>query len=79
MRLGRVFVSSVFGGMLDLRQRAAEAARLLGLEPVLTEEHVAQPGTVRAALAREIARSDTYVGLFDKPKRVGRRGNIWVT
>ncbi|MEA2692096.1 MAG: hypothetical protein QOJ16_1483, partial [Acidobacteriota bacterium] len=27
MRLGRVFVSSVFGGMLDLRQRAADAAR----------------------------------------------------
>jgi len=31
MRLGRVFVSSVFGGMLDLRQTAADAAALLGL------------------------------------------------
>ena len=64
MRLGRVFVSSVFGGMLDLRQAAAEAAALLGLEPVLTERHVAQPEAVRTALARELALCDTYVGLF---------------
>ncbi|NJL26769.1 MAG: DUF4062 domain-containing protein, partial [Thermoanaerobaculia bacterium] len=45
-QLGRVFVSSVFGGMLDLRREAAEAAELLGLAPVLTEQHVAQPGAV---------------------------------
>jgi hypothetical protein len=32
MDLGRVFVSSVFGGMLDLRDLAADAARLVGLE-----------------------------------------------
>jgi hypothetical protein len=62
MRLGRVFVSSVFGGMLDLRKRAADAAELLGLEAVLTE---------REALAREIALSDTYVGLFAQ-----RRGTV---
>ena len=36
MELGRVFISSVFGGMLDRRQLAANAARLVGLEPVLT-------------------------------------------
>ena len=71
MRLGRVFVSSVFGGMLDLRKVAADAAALLGLAPVLTEEHVAQPGTVRDALAREIAACDTYVGLF-----AHRRGTV---
>src|SRR5882724_4347664 len=71
MRLGRVFVSSVFGGMSELRQRAADAARLLGLEAVLTEGHVAQPGTVRDALAREIALADLYVGLFDR-----RRGTV---
>jgi hypothetical protein len=71
MRLGRVFVSSVFGGMLDLRRVAADAAELLGLSFVLTEEHVAQPGAVRAALAREIAACDTYVGLF-----AHRRGTV---
>ncbi|HBL31760.1 MAG TPA: hypothetical protein DD490_33470, partial [Acidobacteria bacterium] len=66
MQLGRVFISSVFGGMLDLREVAAEAARLVGLEPVLTEHHVAQPGAVRDRLTREIAACDTYVGLFDR-------------
>jgi tetratricopeptide (TPR) repeat protein len=71
MRLGRVFISSVFGGMLDVRRSAAEAAALLGLETVLTEEHVAQPGTVRAALDREIGLCDTYVGLFAQ-----RRGTV---
>lgn len=71
MQLGRVFISSVFGGMLDLRQAAAEAARLVGLEPVETERHIAQPGSVRDALAREIAACDTYVGFFDR-----RRGTV---
>jgi|GEM_PF-2819335 len=65
MDLGRVFISSVFGGMLDLRDLAADAARLVGLEPVLTEYHVAQTGTVQERLAKEIALCDTYVGLFD--------------
>ncbi|HYU32910.1 MAG TPA: DUF4062 domain-containing protein, partial [Thermoanaerobaculia bacterium] len=71
MQIGRVFISSVFGGMLDLRAIAAEAARLVGLEPVLTEHQVAQPGSVREALEREIAACDTYVGLFDR-----RRGTV---
>jgi len=66
MTLGRVFVSSVFGGMLDLRQTAAAAVRLAGLDPVLTENLVAQPGTVQAALRREIESCDTYLGLFDR-------------
>ena len=71
MELGRVFISSVFGGMLDLRQLAADAARLVGLEPVLTERQVAKAGAVRDALAHEIERCDTYVGLFDR-----RRGTV---
>jgi hypothetical protein len=71
MQLGRVFISSVFGGMLDPRDTAARAARLVGLEPVLTEQQVAQPGSVREALGREIAACDTYVGLFDR-----RRGTV---
>ncbi len=65
MELGRVFISSVFKDMLELRRLAADAARLVGLEPVLTERHAAQKGNVRDALAREIERCDTYVGLFD--------------
>jgi hypothetical protein len=71
MALGRVFISSVFGGMLDLRQTAADAVRLAGLDFVLTEDLVAQPGTVRDALRREIEGCDTYVGLFDR-----RRGSV---
>jgi hypothetical protein len=71
MQLGRVFISSVFGGMLDLRKTAAQAARLVGLDPVLTEHHIAQPGSVRESLEREIAACDTYVGLFDR-----RRGTV---
>jgi uncharacterized protein DUF4062/CHAT domain-containing protein/AAA domain-containing protein len=66
MELGRVFISSVFRGMLDLRKLAADAARLVGLEPVNTEDHTAQTGTVQEALTREIERCDTYVGIFDK-------------
>ena len=71
MALGRVFVSSVFGGMLDLRQAAAGAVRLAGLEPVLTEQHVAPPDTVRDLLEKEIEGCDTYLGLFDT-----RRGTV---
>ncbi len=71
MELGRVFISSVFGGMLDLRERAAGASRLIGLEPVLTERHIAQAGAVKDNLAREIEACDIYVGVFDK-----RRGTI---
>jgi hypothetical protein len=71
MRLGRVFVSSVFGGLLDLRQVVAEAARLAGLEAVLAEHHVAQAGAVKDALVREIGLCDIYVGLFDR-----RRGTV---
>jgi hypothetical protein len=47
MDLGRVFISSVFGGLLDRRALAADAARLVGLEPVLTERHVAQAAAVQ--------------------------------
>lgn len=72
MELGRVFISSVFGGMLDRRQLAADAARLVGLEPVLTERQTAQKGNVRDALTREIERCDTYVGLFDKRRGTPR-------
>src|ERR1700719_1718788 len=71
MTLGRVFISSVFGGLLDLRVAAAVAARLAGLEPVLTETQIAQPTTVRDALARELGACDTYLGLFDQ-----RRGTV---
>src|SRR6185436_10645571 len=71
MQLGRVFISSVFGGMMHLRKTAAEAARLVGLEPVLAELHIAQTGSISDALAREIAACDTYVGVFDR-----RRGTV---
>ncbi|HEX6904040.1 MAG TPA: tetratricopeptide repeat protein [Thermoanaerobaculia bacterium] len=71
MELGRVFISSVFGGMLDLRRKAAESARLIGLEPVETAHHVAQASAVEGTLGREIANCDTYIGVFDK-----RRGTI---
>jgi tetratricopeptide (TPR) repeat protein len=74
MQLGRVFISSVFGGLLELRATAAAAARLAGLDPVLTELHVAQPQSVREALARELAACDSYVGLFNR-----RRGTVPAT
>jgi hypothetical protein len=74
MLFGRLFVSSVFGGLLDLRAAAAAAAKLAGFEAVLTEGHVAQPVAVREALAREIAACDTYLGLFDR-----RRGSVPAT
>jgi hypothetical protein len=67
MQLGRVFISSVFGGMMPLRKTAAEAARLVGLVPVGAEDHIAQTGNVRDTLARELAACDTYVGMFDPP------------
>ncbi|HSG38355.1 MAG TPA: CHAT domain-containing protein, partial [Thermoanaerobaculia bacterium] len=69
--LGRVFISSVFGGMLDLRKKAAEAARLIGLKPFLAERLVGQGAAIRDILAREMASCDIYVGMFDK-----RRGTI---
>jgi hypothetical protein len=38
---------------------------------VLTEAQIAQPTTVRDALARELGHCDTYLGLFDR-----RRGTV---
>jgi hypothetical protein len=69
MELGRVFISSVFGGMLDLRRKAAESARLIGLEPVLTERHIAQAGAVKDALAP--CRSHRDAGPRRRPARRG--------
>ncbi len=66
MELGRVFISSVFRGMLGLRQLAADATRLVGLEPVNAEFLTGQSNPVGDILTREIERCDTYVGLFDK-------------
>lgn len=71
MQLGRVFISSVFGGMLDLRQSAAEAARLVGIEPVLAEHLVGQRNPTRDVLVNEIRQCDTYVGIFHV-----RRGTV---
>ncbi|HEX3128297.1 MAG TPA: DUF4062 domain-containing protein, partial [Thermoanaerobaculia bacterium] len=71
MQLGRVFISSAFRDMLDLREAAAEAVRLVGLEPVPAEHHLAQSGSVRDALEREIRHCNTYVGIFDR-----RRGTV---
>src|SRR5262245_10186033 len=71
MQLGRVFISSVVGGMMHLRKTAAEAARLVGLVPVEAELHIAQTGPVRDTLARELAACDTYVGMFGR-----RRGTV---
>ncbi|HEX4952700.1 MAG TPA: tetratricopeptide repeat protein [Thermoanaerobaculia bacterium] len=65
-RLGRVFVSSVFGGMLELRREAAELIRGLGLEPVLMEDALAHDLAVGARLEAELASCDLYVGVFDK-------------
>ncbi|MEA2604949.1 MAG: hypothetical protein QOF89_5941 [Acidobacteriota bacterium] len=84
MELGRVFISSVFGGMLDRRELAANAARLVGLEPVLTEHHVARAGDRTRPAGREIVRSGPadrqggvrrrVVGaLVFQPRRVGPR------
>lgn len=66
MELGRVFISSVFRGMLPLRQLAADATRLVGLEPVNAEFLTGQPNPIGDILARELESCDTYVGLFDK-------------
>jgi tetratricopeptide (TPR) repeat protein len=70
-QLGKVFISSVFGGMLDLRALAARSAELLGFSAVLTERQIAQAGAVADALTREIEACDTYIGLFDR-----RRGTV---
>src|SRR5690348_10080124 len=71
MQLGRVFISSAFRDMMDLREAAVEAVKLAGLEPVPAEHHLVQSGPVRDALAREIRHCDTYVGIFDR-----RRGTV---
>jgi tetratricopeptide (TPR) repeat protein len=70
-RLGSVFVSSVFGGMKTLRERVERAARTLGLEPVMSEQLVAQSADVATVLRRTLTSCDTYVGLFSH-----RRGTV---
>ncbi|HSS51479.1 MAG TPA: hypothetical protein VLX28_21255 [Thermoanaerobaculia bacterium] len=45
-----MFISSVFRDMLALRDLAGEAAKLVGLEPVLTEDLVAQAGPFKSLL-----------------------------
>lgn len=46
-----MFIASAFGGLLDRPELAADAARLAGLEPVLTTLRVVQAGSVRERLA----------------------------
>ncbi|MCE7939887.1 MAG: DUF4062 domain-containing protein, partial [Chloroflexi bacterium CFX6] len=70
-RPGRVFVSSVFGGMLDVRRRVEQACAGLGFTPVMAEDLLAESTDVAGVLEREIARSDTYVGVFAR-----RRGTV---
>ena len=42
-RLGRLFISSVFREMMDLRKCVADAALQAGFDAVLTEKVIAQP------------------------------------
>jgi hypothetical protein len=51
MDLGRVFIASAFGGLLDRRELAADAVKLVDLGPRLTEYRAAQAGSVREGLA----------------------------
>jgi hypothetical protein len=44
MDLGRVFISFVSGDLLDRRKLAADAAKLVGLEPLLTARPLTQAG-----------------------------------
>ncbi len=76
-RLGRLFISSVFGGMADLRQRVEDSARLLGFTPVLAEDLIAQSDDVAFVLEREIAHCDTYVGLFSTRRGTVPDGEHW--
>jgi len=59
--LSRLFVSSAFADMLDLRQRVAAVTVSLGFTPALTERFVAHGTAVAERMEREIARCDTYV------------------
>jgi tetratricopeptide (TPR) repeat protein len=70
-RLGTVFVSSVFGGLLARRQQVKAAAGLLGFEALLPEDYTALPRDVASTLALSLAGCDTYVGLF-----AWRRGTL---
>jgi hypothetical protein len=75
-QLGRVFISSAFRDMMDLRDAAAEALKLAGMESVPAEDHVAQTGPVRDTLACEIRHYDTYVGIFDKNRGTVPPGSV---
>lgn len=63
-RLGTVFVSSVFDGLLGLRKQVESAAGLLGFQALRPEDYTALPRDVASTLALSLSRCDTYVGLF---------------
>lgn len=76
-QLGRVFISSVFRGLKELREMAAEAIGQLGFEAVLTERLLASDTSVADSLEREIRHCDTYVGLFSRRRGTVPAGELW--
>ncbi|MCU0867381.1 MAG: CHAT domain-containing protein, partial [Planctomycetes bacterium] len=73
----RVFVSSVFRGMADLRNLVEEACEGLGFHAVLTEKVAHPHGSIAGFLDSEIVNCDTYVGLFARSRGTVPTGDRW--
>lgn len=64
MAVPSVFVSSVVGGLEDVRAAAAVAVRKLGMHPILSENAAAAPEPPRRALLDQVAGADYYLLLL---------------
>lgn len=62
----RVFISSVMGGMADLRQALADAIRTAGATPVYFEDFGGRDDDPEAAYLGEVASATIYLGILGR-------------
>jgi hypothetical protein len=60
----RVYISSTYQDLKKQRQAAAEAARLLGCQPIAMEDYVARDERPLDVCVADVRRSDIYVGII---------------
>jgi hypothetical protein len=62
--MARVYISSTFDDLEEIREGVAKALRLHSHEVVAMEDYVAQDARPLDACLRDVAASDVYVGIF---------------
>ena len=62
--MARVYISSTYKDLVDIRQQVAKALRMFGHEAVAMEDYVAEGARPLDVCLRDVASSEIYVGIF---------------